>query len=79
MSLVQQALKWKYLGWAQVLLDCHRPKAGEKGPPRLERRYLWQDCRADNAFELQKQEVSLYAIDFSPTGNYSPPVILEDV
>ena len=68
MSLVQQALNWNNLGRAQVLLNRHRPKAGEKDLRGWEWRYLWQDCRADNAFELPKQEVSLYAVDFSPDG-----------
>ena len=68
MSLVQQALRWNNLGRAQVLLNRHRPKAGEKDLRGWEWRYLWQECRPDNAFELQKQEVSLYAVDFSPDG-----------
>ena len=68
MSLVQHALRWNNLGKALDLLNRNRPKAGETDLRGWEWRYLWQDCRPDNAFELPKQEVSLYAVDFSPDG-----------
>jgi WD40 repeat protein len=69
MLAVQRALALNDLGSARMLLNAHRPSAGQEDLRGFEWRYLWRLAQGDQSIVLTNVE-NATAIAFSPDGKW---------
>ncbi|MEO5959454.1 MAG: protein kinase, partial [Opitutaceae bacterium] len=79
---VQRALEQNDLGGARILLDAHRPTAGQEDLRGFEWRYFWGKSRPGNFLTLTHEGHEVSTLAFSPDGAWlaygSRQVLLHD-
>jgi WD40 repeat protein len=69
MNLAQQALAANDVAGAKRLLASHRPQPGESDLRGWEWRYLWQQCRRNDALsELCRNSTGVAHVEYAPDG-----------
>jgi WD40 repeat protein len=71
MRLAQQAVAESQFGVAVGLLERHRPRRGEPDLRGFEWRYLWDQCRGDEAATLGRHSNQAQRATFSPDGHWA--------
>lgn len=67
---VQRALDQNDLGGARLLLDAHRPQAGQPDLRGFEWRYFWAKAKGESFMTLTNDGAAVAALAFSPDGKW---------
>jgi WD40 repeat protein len=67
---VQRAVEQKSFSAARLLLEAHRPKAGQADLRGFEWRYLWECSRGDECIVLTNGDGGVNGVAFSPDGRW---------